>query len=125
MTRTRRLIRSFGFAWKGLVTVTREEQSFRVQLFLAALILALGIIFRIKQWEAVALILVATSVLVLELVNSTLERVVDYMKPRLHHYVEVVKDIMAGAVLLASLGALVAGIVIFYPYFRELLTFSF
>jgi diacylglycerol kinase len=77
--------------------------------------LGLGIYFRVSKSEAVALILVASSVLVLELINSTLERVVDYMKPRLHHYVEVVKDMMAGAVLVASLGAAVIGIIIFYP----------
>lgn len=115
-----RFLRSLRFALKGLATVFREEQSFRIQLLAAFITFGLGTYFRVSKSEAVALILVASSVLVLELVNSTLERVVDYMKPRLHHYVEVVKDMMAGAVLVASLGAAIIGIIIFYPYFSEM-----
>ncbi len=121
MIRIIKFFRSFRFALKGLVLVFREEQSFRIQLIAALAVLALSIFFRIKQWEAIALILVASFVLVLELINSTFERVVDYMKPRLHHYVEAVKDIMAAAVLVASVGSAAVGILIFYPYFAEFL----
>lgn len=117
----RRFARSFRFAFKGLMTVIKEEQSFRIQLFSAFVVLILSLAFRISKWEAVALILVASSVLVLELINSTLERVVDYMKPRLHHYVEAVKDIMAAAVLVAAAAAAAVGIIIFWPYLKELI----
>lgn len=125
MSRAQRFIRSFRFACNGLITVAREEQSFRVQLAAALAVFVLALVFRVSKWEAAALILVASSVLVLELINSTLERIVDYMKPRLHHYVEVVKDIMAAAVLVASIGAAAIGLLIFYPYFREFLISSF
>lgn len=121
MTKIGRFFRSFKFAFKGLSIVFKEEQSFRVQLMAASVVLVLGIFFRIKKWEAIVLILVASLVLVLELINSTLERIIDYLKPRLHHYVEVVKDIMAAAVLLASLGAAAIGVLIFYPYLANLL----
>lgn len=120
MFNLKRFFRSFKFAFKGLAIVFREEQSFRVQIVALAAILALGIYFNIRIWEWTALILVAASVLVLELINSTLERIIDYLKPRLHHYVEVVKDIMAAAVLVASLAAAAVGVLIFYPYFFRL-----
>lgn len=120
MKRIGRFLRSFKFALKGLLIVFKEEQSFRVQLLATLVVLVLGIFFRIKKWEAIILILVASLVLVLELINSTLERIIDYLKPRLHHYVEVVKDIMAAAVLLASLGAAAIGALIFYPYLANL-----
>lgn len=120
MLNLKRFLRSFKFAAKGLAIVFREEQSFRVQIATLFAVLVLGILFNIKTWEWIALILVAASVLVLELINSTLERIVDYLKPRLHHYVEIVKDIMAGAVLVASIAAAAVGVIIFYPYFSKI-----
>lgn len=105
------------YAIAGLRTVFKEEQSFRVQVLAGLVILILAIVFRIKKWETVILILVVVFVLVLELINSIFERVADLLKPRVHVYVETIKDIMAGAVLLSSLAALAIGVIIFWPYF--------
>ena len=115
-----RLIRSFRYAGRGLVRVFREEQSFRIQLLVAFAVLILSLVFNIKVWEAIALLLVIMMVLVLELINSVFERVVDVLKPRMHPYVETVKDIMAAVVLLSSLGAIIIGVLILGPYFVAL-----
>ena len=56
------------------------------------------------------------TVLVLELLNSSIERLVDLAKPRLHEEAGTIKDLMAGAVLLASMVAVIVGILIFWPY---------
>lgn len=116
MLHFRRLLRSFFCAGRGLVIAWQQEQSFRIQVFAAALIIILIFYFQVKVWEAVALLLLIIFVLVLELMNSTLERIVDVFKPRIHPFVEDVKDIMAGIVLIASLGALLVGLIIFWPY---------
>lgn len=115
-----RLVKSFHYAGKGLARVFREEQSFRVQIAAGFVVLIIAIIFNVKAWEAVALLLVIMMVLVLELINSVFERVVDVLKPRMHPYVETVKDIMAAVVLLSSLGAIIVGILILGPYIVEL-----
>lgn len=64
-------------------------------------------------------ILIFSIILVLgfELINTALERVMDILKPRVHPYARVVKDVMAGAVLMVSFGSLCIGIYIFSPYF--------
>ncbi len=115
----RRLIRSFTYAGKGLKQVLREEQSFRIQVFSAIAVLILSLYFGIKVWEAVALLLVIIMVLVLELINSVFERVVDVLKPRMHPDVETIKDIMAAVVLLSSIGAVFIGLLILGPYFVQ------
>ncbi len=117
----KRLIRSFRYAGRGLIRVFKEEQSFRIQVVLGFLVLILALIFNVKVWEAVALLLVTMMVLVLELINSVFERVVDVLKPRMHPYVETVKDIMAAVVLLSSLGAILIGALILGPYLVELI----
>ncbi len=116
-----RLFRSFHYAGRGLFRVFREEQSFRIQILAGILVLILALFFHIKVWEAVTLLLVIMMVLVLELINSVFERVVDVLKPRMHPYVETVKDIMAAVVLISSLGAIVIGLLILGPYAAELL----
>lgn len=114
-----RLVRSFRYAGKGLRQVFREEQSFRIQTLAGILVLILSLYFKIKIWEAIALLLVIIMVLVLELINSVFERVVDVMKPRMHPDVETIKDIMAAVVLISSLGAVVVGILILGPYIAD------
>jgi diacylglycerol kinase len=114
-----RLIRSFRYAGKGLRQVFREEQSFRVQVIAGILILILSLCFRVKIWESTALLLVVIIVLVLELINSVFERVVDVMKPRMHPDVETIKDIMAAVVLISSIGAVFIGLLILGPYLLE------
>jgi diacylglycerol kinase len=116
-----RLIRSFRYASRGLFRVFKEEQSFRIQVAAGFLVLILALVFHVKVWEAIALLLVIMMVLVLELINSVFERVIDVLKPRMHPYVETVKDIMAAVVLLSSVGAIVVGVLILGPYLVDLL----
>ena len=118
MLQIRKLWRSFYYAWRGVVLVFKEEQNFRIQLIAALAITVLMFVLPVKNWEKVALLLVMAFVLVLELINSIMERIVDMLKPRLHVYVESIKDIMAAAVLLSSLMALVVGLIIFIPYVK-------
>lgn len=116
MFNLRKIIKSFRYALKGLALVFKEEKNFRIQIIAALVVFILMFVFKTKNWEKVALILVISFVLVLELINSIFERVVDMMKPRVHFYVEAVKDLMAAAVLIASLAALAVGLIIFIPY---------
>lgn len=114
------LFRSFSYAFRGLGTAFRSERSFRFQVFAALVLLATISFLPLAAWEQAFLVLVATLVLVLELVNSSLERLVDLAKPRLHAYAGEIKDVMAGSVFVASIGAVILGIIILGPH---LLTF--
>ncbi len=116
-----KFFRSLKFAWKGVATLARQEQSFRLQLVAALVVLALMFVFRLQRSEIALLLVVTTSVLVLELLNSAVERLVDLFKPRIHQYAEEIKDLMAGAVLVGSLGALLVGIIVFWPHVTEFL----
>lgn len=117
----KRLLKSFVDAFHGLKYAFWHEQNFRIQIFLAFIVVALTLIFPLKIWEIIILILLIVAVLTVELLNTVLEYFADLLKPRLHHYVLVIKDMMAGAVLISSLGALAIGLIIFLPHFIALL----
>ena len=103
-----------GFAVGGIVSTLRSERSFRVHA--VAVVNVTGVLIWLRPaplwWAVVGL----TSALVLaaELVNTAVERLADHLHPELHPGIRAVKDCAAGAVLIASLGALaVAGALAF------------
>ncbi len=112
----KRLFQSFRDAGRGVKIVFQNEQNFRLQFFLSILIIFLMYFFPLSKSERIVVIMLIALVLILELLNSAVERLVDLFKPRLSWQVEMIKDIMAAAVLLASFGSLIIGLVIFWPY---------
>lgn len=116
----RKLNKSFRHAFRGLKYTIANERNFQIELIAAAFVIALIFIFKVKSWEAIILILMIMWVLVTELTNTVVERVADIIKPRVHPYSRLVKDIMAAVVLISSVIALAVGIIIFYPYILKL-----
>lgn len=108
--------KSFRAAGAGIMLAFREERSFRIQVGAAIIVLGLMAWLPLKPWEYIILTLCIGLVLVLELLNTIFERFADMVKPRLHSYVEVIKDLMAGAVLIMSVAAAAVGAIIFVPH---------
>lgn len=117
----RKIHKSFKHAYRGLKHSITYERNFQIEIIIAAFVMALIFIFKVKNWEAIVLILMIMWVLILELINTVLERIVDIIKPRIHPYARLVKDVMAAVVLISSLVAVAVGVIIFYPYFREII----
>ena len=115
MINIKRLLLSFKYALKGLARVFQEEQNLRIQTLLAVVVIGLSVAFNINRFEWLIIILLIGLVILMEIVNSAVERVTDMLKPRLNTYVKEIKDIMAAAVFFASLLAFVAGFIIFWP----------
>ena len=107
---------SFGHAWRGLRLAFVTERSFRIHTAAAVIVVFLVVLFPLLAWERILLLIATAAVLVLELVNSTVERLVDLFKPRLHAYVRDIKDLMAAAVLVASAFSLVIGLLVLWPH---------
>lgn len=116
-----RLKRSFVDAWRGMVHVYKKEQNFRIQVVISLLILIAITFLSLRVWETVVLILLIMMVLTMEILNTAFENFSDLFKPRIHPYVGVVKDLMAGAVLITAIGALIIGTIILLPRFLSLL----
>ena len=117
----RKRLQSIGHALHGLKTVFRQEKNFQVQSVAAVIVLLLMFLFPLTGLERVILVLVVALVLLLELTNTALEYTLDIFRPRIHPTVGSVKDIMAGAVLVASIAAVVVGVLIFFPYINNFL----
>lgn len=119
MISLRAFYKSLGHALRGLSDLFMAEQSFRLQVFAGAFIFVLSLVLPLELWKQVLLFLLVVSVLVLEIINSIIERVADAVQPRLSPMVREIKDMMAGAVLLSSFVAAVVGVVILYAPLRD------
>jgi diacylglycerol kinase len=120
MNSLQKLFKSFRYAGRGMKYVLKNEQNFQIEILGGFFVIILMFLFPTRSLEKIALFIVIFAVLVMELINTIFERVVDMLKPRVHPYAQLVKDVMAAAVLLSSIGAMVVGIIIFYPYFKDL-----
>jgi diacylglycerol kinase len=120
MNSFQKLLKSFHYAGRGLKYVLKNEQNFQIEILGGLFVIILMFLFPTRNLEKIALFIVIFAVLVMELINTIFERVVDILKPRVHPYAQLVKDVMAAAVLLSSIGAVIVGVIIFYPYFKDL-----
>ncbi|HEY4602670.1 MAG TPA: diacylglycerol kinase family protein [Cerasibacillus sp.] len=107
------------YAWAGIYYVIKAERNFRIHLLVACLVIITGIILQISRSDWLGVILVIGLVLVTETVNSAIERIIDYVKPDIHPAAKIIKDLAAGAVLIAAIISVAVGLIVFIPYFRE------
>lgn len=121
MLKTKRLIKSFQYAFRGLIKTFKEEQNMQIQTFVGFLVMLLAWYFQVERFEWMFLIFVIGLVILMELANSAVERITDVLKPRLDTYVKEIKDVMAAAVMLSSFVAIIIGLIIFLPYFWKIL----
>jgi diacylglycerol kinase len=111
---------SFRAATRGCLQTFVSERTFQVMIAAALFLFVLMSVLPLSETERLVLLLVMGMVLVLELMNTMVERLVDLLKPRLSSYVREVKDLMAAAVLVGSLFALLIGGLILCPYLAAL-----
>ena len=109
-------LKSFTFAWKGILTCAGHEQNITFHLIAAIIVLAAGFCFGISRTEWMAVMLCIGTVIAAELFNSAIERLVDMVSPEWKKIAGEVKDIAAGAVLITAIAAAIVGIIVFLPY---------
>lgn len=109
------LFKSFGFAIVGIKTELKKGRNFRIQILAGIIAIILGVVLKIPTAEWLALILIIASVLILELINTAIEEIVDLVSPEIQPKAKIAKDVSAGAVLVASIAAVFIGIFLFIP----------
>ncbi|MCD6270828.1 diacylglycerol kinase family protein [bacterium] len=111
----RKLAKSIKIALKGLLFALKKEQTFRIQVAAGILAIFLTLYLDLSVTEKALIYLAIAGVLGMELINTQIEKVLDFMQPTPHPHVKSIKDLSAAAVLIMALGSLILGIIIFLP----------
>lgn len=111
----KKLIRSFGYAFNGIIYATKTQLNFRIHLVASLLAVFMGYSLHISVNEWQWVILCIALVLIVELLNTAIEFLTDLVSPGYNKLAGHVKDVSAGAVVITALFALITGAIIFLP----------
>jgi diacylglycerol kinase len=107
-------LEGFGYAWRGIVAGV-AGRNFRIMLAATAAVILSGYIWEISRMEWALVILAMGLVLGMELLNTAGEKLVDILSPGRDSRYGMVKDLLAGGVLIAAVAAAVVGALVFWP----------
>jgi diacylglycerol kinase (ATP) len=108
-------IKSFSYAIAGIRDFIRREHNARIHVAGTVAVIAAAGVLHVSLTEAVALTIVTGLVWITELLNTCIERMADLVTLEKNSHIKFIKDLAAGAVLVAALTAAIVGLFIFIP----------
>jgi diacylglycerol kinase (ATP) len=108
-------MRSLYHAMTGILEFIREEHNAQIHIAGTIVVGVAAYVVRVSYMEAVALAVVTGGVWITEMLNTCIERIMDFVHPEEHSRIRFIKDLAAGAVLVAAVTAVVVGLLIFIP----------
>ena len=117
------LFLSFKYAWAGICYAFATQRNFRIHTLVGILALSMGAFLQVEAVEMAIIAMTCAIVMVLELLNTAIEAVVDLtVKQSYHELAKIAKDCAAGAVLVSAIAALVvASCILLPPLFQRIM----
>ena len=111
----RKRIKSFRYAFNGLSILFKNEHNSWIHLFATIVVIIAGILLKISTLEWIIVVACIGGVFALELINTAIEEIADFISPEKHDMIKKIKDLSAAAVLVAAIVAFIIGLIIFLP----------
>jgi diacylglycerol kinase (ATP) len=108
-------IKSFSFALAGIRSFIIREHNARIHLVGTLAVIVVAWFLHVSFTEAVVLTIVTGLVWITELLNTCIERLSDLVTRERNPHIKIIKDLAAGAVLIAAITAVIVGLFIFIP----------
>jgi diacylglycerol kinase (ATP) len=108
-------LKSFRFAFNGIRVLFITEHNARIHLAAALSVIIAGAVLKISVPEWVAVIIAAGMVFASEAINTSIEKLSDFVSPEKQKSIKEVKDLAAAGVLISSITALLIGMLVFLP----------
>ena len=115
MKKEKKLMNSFKYAFEGILTSMKTEKNMKIHIIVMILVIIFGIMLNIDKTEWIICIILFGFVISLELINTSIENTVDLITTEKNPKAKIAKDIAAGAVLIAAITSVIAGLIIFVP----------
>lgn len=110
-----RLVKSFGYAWEGILYTIKHDQNILVHFLFAIAVVCAAILLGLDHVEISVLGIAILFVVITEMLNTAIEKVVDLITTEHRIEAKIAKDVSSGMVLVAAFGAIVLGVFMFTP----------
>ncbi len=107
---------TFKFAAEGIAQAIKDNRNLKIHLLIAILVLIASFYFKITREEFLAVIIMIILVIAAEMINTSIEEMVDLITTEHRLQAKAAKDVAAGMVLIVAIGAFIVGTYIFLPY---------
>lgn len=108
-------VKSFGWAFEGIIFSFNKGTHHKIHTLAAIIVAVLGFTLNVSSTEWLILILISSSVMAAETMNTAIEETCDVLHPEHHPGARLAKHCAAGAVLILSIAAVLIGAIIFLP----------
>lgn len=115
---SRNALSGFKYAQEGILHCFRTQRNMRIHFFTLVAVLISGLLLRLESRDMVALLFAITLVIVAEMINTAIEKIVDMVTESYSPVAKLAKDVAAGAVLVAAMNAVIAGLLIFFGHYQ-------
>lgn len=115
MTPLKKSLRSFSFAWKGILAAFKSELNMKIHFFIAVFVVFFGLFLKISVTEWLIVLICFAIVFSAEMINTSIETLVDKVSPEQNPLAGKAKDVAAGAVLIVAIFVAIVGLIIFVP----------
>ena len=95
----------------------KSERNFQLEVFALIINLFLIVYFKLNSTDVALILLVCFLVLIAETINTAIEKICDFVEPNSNKKIGIIKDISAGAVILATLLSIIVGVLVYSKYF--------
>ncbi len=107
-------INSFNYAVEGIIYTLQKERNMKVHFLISFAVLFFSLFFNFSRIEFLMLLFTISLVIITEMINTAVEKVVDLYTDEYHPLAKTAKDVAAGAVLIASINAIIVAYLLFF-----------
>lgn len=108
-------VKSLKFAVNGIKLLLKNEHNARVHLLIALIVIIASYVFSIDAAEFMFIIISIGLVFIVELLNTAIENIANFVEPKWNEKIGEIKDYAAGAVLVSAIVSIIIGLIIFIP----------
>ena len=114
------LLNSFKYASEGIWHALKYNRNLRIDFIVALIVIFLSVIFHTNSYEKGVLGITILLVICSEMINTSLEEMVNLITQEHRKEAKIAKDVAAGMVLVSAMGSVIVGVFIFAPYISKL-----
>lgn len=123
--KVKKIIDSLNYAFQGIIHALKTQRNMKIHFLVAITVLTASLFFDLSRLEILILFLTISTVMIAEMINTSIEATIDLITDKYHLLAKIAKNVAAGAVLIAAINSIIVAYLIFFnrlnPYTLKVL----